>query len=359
VQPAANAATPAESACVLQPLPQLLWLRGLSVPSHNKGNTVFLYQKPFLEHVFFVLQIKTVPPVQKQNSRRRVHQRQRCVCWTGSAAENVGGLVLAYIQVKWGDDGDMNCVSTGTMLPVLLFLACAIGAVAFGVNPYYYKHWCNNPCCPLPLTYDTHCAKMFPSYPSRDFKCASSWTPDRLVGFTPDAPLSALAVNSTFFDGVIGADLIDVAAVIVRRDASGAAWFKYVGNRFYGRSSETWSSSKVFVAAFAASALRSHCSMGLDSRVIDAESCYAVGDLLTVIATYDSTLGFSSNSLAGNTPPLPDPHLQLSSLNPPPPFSPLTHSVHGHAFRRRRPVCCNQGAVAFGYKHIRRPRRKV
>ena len=208
------------------------------------------------------------------------------------------------------------------MLPVLLFLACVIGAVAFGVNPYYYKHWCNNPCCPLPLTYDTHCAKMFPSYPSRDFKCASSWTPDRLVGFAPDAPLSALAVNSTFFDDVPGADLIDIAAVIVRRDASGAAWFKYVGNRFYGRSSETWSSSKVFVAAFAASALRSHCSMGLDSHVIDAESCYAVGDLLTVIATYDSTLGFSSNSLAGNTISLPDPHLQLASLNPPPPLFP-------------------------------------
>ena len=38
--------------------------------------------------------------------------------------------------------------------------------------------------------------------------------------------LSAAAVDASFFDGVPGADLIDVAAVIVRRDASGTAWFK-------------------------------------------------------------------------------------------------------------------------------------
>jgi hypothetical protein len=112
------------------------------------------------------------------------------------------------------------------MLRVLLLLALVSSAIAFGDNPYYHKHWCNNPCCPLPLTYDMRCAKVFPSDTSRNFTCASSWTPDRLVGFAPDAPLSAAAVNSTFFDGVRGADLIDVAAIIVRRDASGAAWFK-------------------------------------------------------------------------------------------------------------------------------------
>ena len=109
---------------------------------------------------------------------------------------------------------------------LLLQLALACSAVAFGDNPYYRRHWCNNPCCPLPLTYDTHCSKVFPSDYSRNFSCASSWSPDRLVGFAPDAPLSAAAVDASFFDGVPGADLIDVAAVIVRRDASGTAWFK-------------------------------------------------------------------------------------------------------------------------------------
>jgi hypothetical protein len=42
--------------------------------------------------------------------------------------------------------------------------------------------------------------------------------------------------------------------------------------------------------------------MGMESRVVNDAASYAVGDLLTVIATYDSTLRLSSNGLAGDIP---------------------------------------------------------
>lgn len=62
---------------------------------------------------------------------------------------------------------------------------------------------------------------------------------------------------------------------------------------------ETWSSSKIFGIANAAGKLRTECiSAGIDSSVTSKHGKTLLGDLATIVCSYDTTAGYSSNSLS-------------------------------------------------------------
>jgi len=77
------------------------------------------------------------------------------------------------------------------------------------------------------------------------------------------------------------------------------------GEKSKSQAYETWSSSKIFAMANAAGHLRTNESQckrgplgaGLDSSVTQSKhGKIPLGDLSTVIASYDTTAGYSSNS---------------------------------------------------------------
>ncbi len=77
--------------------------------------------------------------------------------------------------------------------------------------------------------------------------------------------------------------------------------FRYYCNGVDSRDTpyETWSSSKIFAMANAAGRSRSECpSSGLSSSTTGKHGDTALGDLATIVASYDHTMDYTSNSLS-------------------------------------------------------------
>jgi hypothetical protein len=185
------------------------------------------------------------------------------------------------------------------LLCVLIWLVPA--AFCFGSNPFYYKHWCGtgDRGTPMIYAYDTKCVKLFPSVFERD------WTPPAGAGpvpdgYFPDAPLySVLVDDRTLLQLDIGnLARVDLALILVQRNESGKAFFKYFGNGRENIPEQTWSSSKLFGVAAAGGKLECACKTCLDAHATGKHGATPLGDLITVIPTYDITAGYSSNSNA-------------------------------------------------------------
>ena len=173
-----------------------------------------------------------------------------------------------------------------------------------GSNSYYYSHWCG---AGLQYLDDAKCAKVFPSTSDRGFSCGIGYTSESELppGYARDAQFSSIEPHP--LDNVVtnGAD----ACVILTRRVKGVLFNKYYCTA-RKEAYETWSSSKIFAMANAAGTLRgrenSTCSpagaLGIDSATTGKASSNGgpllLGDLATIVCSYDHTAGYSSNSLS-------------------------------------------------------------
>jgi hypothetical protein len=176
-------------------------------------------------------------------------------------------------------------------------------------SEYYYKHWCNNSDLDgqaMELLDDKFCRKKFPSHINRDLTCEGILTqPDDMPsGYVDVTTLRDLPqLNVTLLDqSEVSVPGLSIGVIVIRRTPDGRTFFKQFGNSLSSAPVETWSSSKIFAAA--AAGVRLHretdCSdFGLHSYVSsNSPQEVPLGDLATIIASYDSTAGYTSNSLA-------------------------------------------------------------
>ena len=227
-------------------------------------------------------------------------------------------------------------------------------------SDYYYEYWCNGH--HLQYLDDSFCQKVFPSNYNRDFQCKKQY--NNIIDFKnlPSGYHKYQGINEDF----INKNYVDVDTLtkIIPDSAKDVRlcltlskhvrnndnidnddlYVKYYcnGNDSLYNAHETWSSSKIYAIAAAASQLRSNKSMKksivninsnnngdtysdrnkhkhIDDQVDLSEiycsniglnstnarttsssnhSYIALGDLATIITSYDETMGYTSNSLA-------------------------------------------------------------
>jgi len=187
-------------------------------------------------------------------------------------------------------------------------------------SEWYYENWCGGP---LQYLDDSYCAKIFPSSDSgatidyRDWSCQippSSTVPE---GFQAEIPFLDISVDNTTLASIVSDEDVNLCVILTQRvvnasSATGVSLYnKYMcaGSRSRDVAYETWSSSKVFAMVNAAGRLRSNESQcgagnaynrqfGLDGDVTGNEGPTALGDLATIVCSYDHTQGYSSNALS-------------------------------------------------------------
>ncbi len=172
---------------------------------------------------------------------------------------------------------------------------------------YYYSNWCGKP-PPENLQFldDRDCAKRFPTNCSRQWRCpvASRQAPPAGAGWAAAAPLSAVSVDTAVLAAVPQLRAVKMAVVLVRRTASDGIFYRYFGGPNYTEPFETWSSSKIFAMANAAVTVERQCPAigglpyGLSSLTHGKLGPTPLGDLATIICSYDRTKNYTSNSLA-------------------------------------------------------------
>ena len=163
------------------------------------------------------------------------------------------------------------------------------------------RHWCGATHERDPLTGidDAGCAKRLPPIFDREFTCPSAWS--SLSGFVaPSARAEDTAVHDELAHIVPPGTAIDAkvtVGVIRRQRTGGKPLVRYLGNGQERDGHQPWSSSKAFAAAHAAARLRTlRRDIGLDA----SERGDALGDLMTIVATYDANTsrpGVTSNAL--------------------------------------------------------------
>eukprot|EP00039_Didymoeca_costata_P006844 m.93937 g.93937 ORF g.93937 m.93937 type:complete len:447 (+) comp13421_c0_seq1:203-1543(+) len=179
-------------------------------------------------------------------------------------------------------------------------------------NPMYYKFWCGHK-DGLQYLDDALCAKIFPSTPiNREFVCPSI-SSNIPTGYSPEVSggLSHVNVNTTLLDSIGIPSSVNLALILIRRSApseqtqlletnekTASVYYKYLGNSRFNEPAETWSSSKIFSITNAARAIQALCKkQSLDSYINGKHGKTILGDLATVICSYDTTAGYTSNSL--------------------------------------------------------------
>ena len=183
-------------------------------------------------------------------------------------------------------------------------LALLIFARLEYAQEYYYSNWCGRG---TEFLNDRKCAKVFPSAPAGECSVAAYESEDDLPeGYLADGPLSLANIDTLSKIVTNGANL----CVILTKRVKGS---QKLFNRYYCTggdtlSHETWSSSKIFAMANAAGSLRGReapttgCApgtAGLDAATTGKNGPHThLGDLATIVCSYDTTAGYSSNSLA-------------------------------------------------------------
>jgi hypothetical protein len=203
------------------------------------------------------------------------------------------------------------------LLVVVANLVAALAVQTSSNSDFYYKNWCNVSGLPYQYLYDQKCAKVFPSSFDRDWVCPvptySAADVDALLknSYAPDQSMSTVTVDTQTLDGIVtnGASLCVILTKRVQ-SATGENGVQLY-NKYYcaGEHSatdvyETWSSAKIFTMANSAGHLRSNestCALetfGMDSSTTGKHGTTLLGDLATVVCSYDHTAGYTSNSLS-------------------------------------------------------------
>ena len=203
-------------------------------------------------------------------------------------------------------------------------IAVALGLVVtpghgFSPNPWYYDYWCDNEGdASLKYLDDSKCAKVFPSSFSREWQCSVAAENNDVPsdGYEADSvPLSEATVDTTTLEAAGVPTDVQLCIILVKRTAevgNGTGTVLYNKRLCAGGgeslSFETWSSSKFLAMGNAAGKLREECSpereFGLDTyeennaSSTPSSSATMLGDLATIVASYDTTQGFTSNSVA-------------------------------------------------------------
>lgn len=174
-------------------------------------------------------------------------------------------------------------------------------------NNIYYTEWCGGE---LQYLDDKYCIKKFPSKMDRSQTCPVAVLDSVPEGYYPDSNLADNAhVDTTSLGSIItnGANLCVILTKRVRQsDGSVKLYNKYFCANEASKTEafETWSSSKIFAIANAGGHLRggeSTCAngvYGIDGSTFAKNGDTNIGDLATVICSYDHTKGYSSNSLS-------------------------------------------------------------
>eukprot|EP01032_Pedospumella_encystans_P009522 gene9522-11200_t len=181
---------------------------------------------------------------------------------------------------------------------------------------WYYNNWCG---AGHEYLSDSKCAKLFPNVLNREWTCGvpSKSAPSTNSGFQRDTILADVSVDTTELTSVVTDPDVNLCVILTQRvaDASAPAgvtlYNKYLCAGEYSASVayEPWSSTKVFAMANAAGHLRTNetqCGagdlhnhkFGLDGSVTGKHGPTQLADLATVICSYDTTAGYSSNSLS-------------------------------------------------------------
>ena len=153
---------------------------------------------------------------------------------------------------------------------------------------------------------DLNCIKLFPKLFDRSHRCLSAYDEHRLVGFeTPSGNISNVQVDEVELRQVLRPELnIKAAVALVRRpsvdrledDGSSSLRIRYLGSS----SRETfqpWSSTKLFAAFDAAARLRTLSEKKIGLAATESGNDNHLGDLATIITSYDVTRNLTSNGL--------------------------------------------------------------
>jgi hypothetical protein len=200
-----------------------------------------------------------------------------------------------------------------SLLCVLLAIFPYLLHAAKGTN-WYYEKWCGHG---LQYLDDSKCVKHFPSVYDRDYVCNVPIYDTVPEGFQPEGPLSSIKVDTNTLLKYVTDPDVNVCTVITKRVADKSSPLGYsLYNKYFCAGDysantpyETWSSSKIFAMANAAGHLRTNetqCGsgnthnqeFGLDGTVKGKHGTTPLGDLATVVCSYDTTAGYSSNSLS-------------------------------------------------------------
>lgn len=155
------------------------------------------------------------------------------------------------------------------------------------------------------------CAQApYPTNANREWRC-----PNIIVDRVPDgyhtsiSNLNAVPVNQTLQQLVPELGLINnTALILVKRVYNSTTglvtpYFRYMGNGHENFAIETWSSSKIFSAMNGAGHLNQACGGNCGGLTRSTTGDYGktpLGDLVTIIVTYDTTHPpYSSNALGG------------------------------------------------------------
>lgn len=175
-------------------------------------------------------------------------------------------------------------------------LLCLLGTAFSAVdNSYYEKHWCGGG-----LTYldDAKCQKKFPSSFRRDWECPVRYSSLAPGNYSKELPLDQVHVDTATLQAFLTGDA-NICITIIKRMQDGEMYYKYLcGEGDEALGFESWSSSKIFAMANAAGHLREECGRGLDSTTQGKHGTTPLGDLATIICSYDATQGYTSNSLS-------------------------------------------------------------
>lgn len=172
-----------------------------------------------------------------------------------------------------------------------------------GTDYYYYKNWCGGS---LQYLDDKFCTKAFPSNFNREWSCPVAVETEIPTGFHADGLIQDVDTTSLSKFVTSEANLCLIVSKRVSVDAGIRMYNKYfcVGDYSATEVWETWSSSKIFAMANAGRHLRkseSSCAedlTGLDASTEGTHGTTPLGDLATIVCSYDHTAGYSSNSLS-------------------------------------------------------------
>ncbi len=180
-------------------------------------------------------------------------------------------------------------------------------------SQYYYDHWCGGD---YEYLVDGSCDKLFPSSFDRNWKCPISFIETAEIitelsnnGYIVDTPLLRdIAVDTTTLPSLINSTA-NICLVLTKRLVKSNNEV-YLMNKYYcnGENSlydayETWSSSKIFAMANAGRHLtnETYCDDAyslINNVVSNKYNNVPLGDLASVVCTYDATAGYTSNSLS-------------------------------------------------------------
>jgi hypothetical protein len=116
-------------------------------------------------------------------------------------------------------------------------------------------------------------------------------------GYALEGDFSNVRIFTKALKAIPSATKVDMVVILIKR-TKGGVFYKYLSNGRELLPFETWSSSKVFAVAAAARVIRKSCKIGLESSVKGRRGPIPLGDLATIITTYDTTKGYSSNGVA-------------------------------------------------------------